>query len=624
MLFFLFGFALKVRTRGSKGDSAERETKRALHQQIVADVEAGHSGTALKTWHTIKSSTPVAVVTLKIVVQALLETDASSVVKEMVEYFRTHREALKDAKNVTAVLDALASAGRVRLMDEFVRELKQKLCFHPNNQIYEVLVGGHASAGDERRVSELCAEMTRNRQKLTARGYSLIIKGFLKAGVVDAALRQTQEMCSRGFVVPPLTVAQLFRTACQKGRGAEIFEATMASKGVQLTQDAIVVLLEDGLKRDDLTFSLRVVKVAREGNVQFAFAAYDSLLKLCASHADANAIDFFRAMQKDGLRVSEGLCVGLLARCAESKFLRFAEEIVGLLRSRDGMTLACYSALMKVYAYCGMYDKACDLYPSIKEKGLEPDSMMYGCLMKYSVECGRTELSKELFEKSQSVQNYMSLIKAAGKDKDVDQAFAVLEKLQSSSVVVDVAVYNCVLDACVSTGDLKRARALIADMQKMSTIDLITYNTLLKGYCAKNDVRGAKGVLTEMTRAGFTPNDISYNCLINAAVSSGDVDEAWNTIDMMERSGVAIDHFTVAIMLKGMKKVEDRKYVGRALDLLDRSGVDVCSNEVLLNMVLETCTAHRHIKRLEITIANVIKANVRLSVHTYGDRKSVV
>merc|ERR1719217_275744 len=86
----------------------------------------------------------------------------------------------------------------------------------------------------------------------------------------------------------------------------------------------------------------------------------------------------------------------------------------------------------------------------------------------------------------------------------------------------------------------------------------------------------------------------------------------------MERSGVAIDHFTVAIMLKGMKKVEDRKYVGRALDLLDRSGVDVCSNEVLLNMVLETCTAHRHIKRLEITIANVIKANVRLSVHTYG------
>merc|ERR1719456_627875 len=135
------------------------------------------------------------------------------------------------------------------------------------------------------------------------------------------------------------------------------------------------------------------------------------------------------------------------------------------------MSIAVYSALMKVYAYCNMYDKACDLYAQIRAVGLEPDSMMYGCLMKFSVECGRTELSRELFDAAPSldIQNYMSLIKAAGRDKDIDRAFAVLQKLRDSGAKADIAAYNCLLDVCVSVGDMKRARALMEEMKHTVT-----------------------------------------------------------------------------------------------------------------------------------------------------------
>merc|ERR1719183_1720090 len=150
----------------------------------------------------------------------------------------------------------------------------------------------------------------------------------------------------------------------------------------------------------------------------------------------------------------------------------------------------------------------------------------------------------------------MSLIRAAGRDKDVDRAFAVLEKLKASGVSPDIPVYNCVLDACVSSGDLRRARTLVGEMQKITTLDIITYNTLLKGYCSRGDVRGAKELFLEMEKAGLAPNDVSYNCLINAAVSSGNFKEAWTTIDMMERSGVAVDHYTISIMMKSLKKIK--------------------------------------------------------------------
>jgi len=71
-------------------------------------------------------------------------------------------------------------------------------------------------------------------------------------------------------------------------------------------------------------------------------------------------------------------------------------------------------------------------------------------------------------------------------------------------------------------------------------------------------------------------------------------------------------------MMKALKRIKDPKDVGRALELLDRSGVDVCSDEVLLNTVLETCTRHRQLHRLESIVAAFTNSNLRPSVHTYG------
>lgn len=623
LLFFMLGFALFPRRKAKDGKAKKGNGQmELLHKKIDTDVATGLYGNAVNAWHSAKALGPAPAETLKSVVLALVEEAPATLVEEIISHFDTHSQALNEArvqnKCVTAVLDVVARAGRADLLDILAKDFKVKLKIRPNSQTYEVLLGGHASAGNDARVLEICAEIHANRQKLTARGFSLTIKGFLKNSMIDAALRQIQEMHQQGFFVPTFAVAQLFRTACQSGRCTEIFET--AAKTLQLPQDAIVTLLEDCHKASNVELALRVEKVARDQKTSLTVSAYDALLKVCVHHAHNHALQVFKDMQKEGHHVSEGLCVGLLARCAESKFLRFAEEVSDFARGRDGMSIAVYSALMKVYAYCGMYDKACDLYTQIVASGLTPDNMMYGCLMKFAVECGRTDLSRELFEKAPhlDIQNYMSLIRAAGRDKDIDRAFAMLEKLKESKVNVDIAAYNCVLDACVSAGDLKRARTLMAEMQSISNLDIITYNTLLKGYCSRGDLKGAKEVFLEMERAGLPPNDISYNCVINSAVSSGNFQEAWNMISMMERNGVQVDQFTISIMMKALKRVNHAKDVQRTLDLLDRTKISVCSDEVLLNTVLETCTRHRLSDRLEKIIASFRASRLRPSVHTYG------
>lgn len=591
-----------------------------VRKTIETEAAAGNSAALIKAWRAGRASGPTPLELFKSVMQALADTEPDAAAEEAVRHMAAHGTVLTNARTAVALLDVVARAGRDKVMVDLWTAFQSTLHISPTFQMYEVLLGGFAAVGDEQRVLETVAELRAGRLKLTARGFSLMIKGFLKNGMVDAVMRQLLDMKQEGFHVPPFAVTQFFRISCDARRLPEVFDAVEAS--VTLTSEAVALLLEDCCKRGDFNFARRLERISREAKLPLLYSAYDALLKLHTVQGDLRALELFQEMQNAGVRISEGLCVGLLARCAEVKFLRFAEEIVRFTRARGVMTIALYSALMKVYAYCGLYDKACNLYDQIREDGLEPDALMYGCLMKFSVECGRTKLSQELSEKAPSldIQSYMSLIRAAGRDKDIDRAFEVLNKLRGSGVAVDVAAYNCVLDVCVSAGDMKRARSLIKEMQDIDTLDVITYNTLMKGYCAAGDLSSARDVLTEMKQAGHVPNDVSYNCIVNAAVSSanGNFREAWETIELMERNGVAVDHYTISIMMKAMKRVKNPKDVAKVLSLMDRSGINVCSDEILLNTVLETCIRHREHRRLEGVLATYATCSLRPSVHTYG------
>lgn len=631
LVFFALGFLFLrfdslLRSAPPKQKGVVDDTQSKLRKKIEADISIGHNHSAVEAWRAVRSQGPTQVETLKIVVHALASSQPDAL-HEVVDHMAAHPTILSCPRVATAVLDIVARTGHVRTMEELSQIFRQKMRIDPTPQTYEVLLGGYASVGDEKRVQELCDEIRAANQKLTARGYSLTIKGFLKNSMGDAALQHVVAMRQAGFYVPPFAVTQLFRVACDTGRTVEIFGRASANgvfetskANAALPAEAVAVLLDDCCKRNDLELASRVQALASEAGTPLLTGSFDSLLKTYVVAGDARAITLFKDMQRSGARISEGLCVGLLARAADSKFLRFAEEVVTFVRGRDGMSIVVYSALMKVYAYSGLYDKACDLYDQIKADGLEPDSMMYGCLMKFAAECGRTELSRTLSERSPTldVQNYMSLIRAAGRDKDVERAFSVLQRLRDTGVAIDLPAYNCVLDVCVCVGDMKRAKKLIEQMKETCHIDIITHNTLLKGYCNARDISGAKAWLQEMERSGNPPNDVSYNCLINAAISTGRFDDAWETVTMMQQNNVPVDHYTISIMMKSLKKARNPKQVMKTLELLDTSGLDVCSDEILLNTVVETCIWHKQYPRLEQVLKSFHASGLRPSVPTYG------
>lgn len=631
--FFIGGWFIVSRSNGNgkKGPRKNPSNKKAKPQGTVSSdklseiineaFSEGRKEDVVKIWRRTQTELPTAPELLRMVVWVMAAECPNSLVKDITQHLELHRAELCNVKSAAAAMDALSTVGRPDLMQEMHKALRNNLKISPNYQVYEALLCGYAAAGDVAKVRGLTSELHGMRQKLTARGHALIIKGFLQNSLLDPALDQAKAMRAQGFYVPPFALAQLFRVASQAKRCPEIFDCLQEAE-VALTAEALEALLEDCAKRADAKLTARVEALLRAGygEKQLSHSSYGALLKAKVALADVRALDMLDQVQKLDIRFSDAYYVSLMARCAEPKFLRFAEELARVLRARGGMVVSTYSALMKVYAFCGLYGKACDLYDEILQSGLVPDQVTTTCLMRFAVEAGRHDLLEKLSEKEpQCLQGYMLRIRAAGRAKNVDGAFAILDKMKSAGLEVDGLACNCVLDACVCAGDLKRARSLMSEMKASGKLDTISFNTMLKGYCSHGDLKGSQELFAEMQRYGLKPDEITYNCMINAAVSSGHLRLAWDMAGAMEKAGVPMDRFTVSILLKAVKGHCAPSDVKSAMALLDQVGMDLCTTDgVLFNVAIETCVKHRELRRLQKLVSAWEKSSLQPSTYTYA------
>lgn len=613
----------RTSTRGSPPRSTGKRVvglATARRSETISEAcTEGRKDDAIRIWR--KVTAPTDPEALRMVAWTMADKSPDSLVEEVARHLAAHRRELCNVKSAVAVLEGLASAGRPDLMRDVCQRFRGDLKIPLNYQVYEALLGAHAAAGDVDRVAELISEVRSIGQKLTARGHALVVKGFLQLSLLDEAIAQAKAMRAQGFYVPPFALGQLFKVASKAGRCPEIF-AQMQDADVVLPSEALEVLLEDSAKRGDgeLAAKLEVLLRAAAEGKPLPQSSYGALLRAKVAVAHVGALDLFQEVQREEICFGDAYYVSLMALCAEPKFLRFAEELARVLRARSGMLVSTYGALMKVYARCGLFGKACDLYPEILEVGLEPDSVIIVCLMRFAVEAGRNDLLAKLSAKEpHSLQGYMLRIRAAGREKDVEGAFAVLEQMKSAGLAVDALACNCVLDACVNAGDLQRARGLMAEMKKSSLLDTVSFNTMLKGYCSRGDVKASQELFAQLQREGLKPDEVTYNCMINAAVSSGHLRLAWDLARAMEQAGVPMDRFTISILLKAVKGNCAQSDVRNAMALLDRVGLDVCTSDgVLLNVALETCVKHRELRRLQALVSAWERSSLQPSTYTYA------
>merc|ERR1719453_292857 len=254
----------------------------------------------------------------------------------------------------------------------------------------------------------------------------------------------------------------------------------------------------------------------------------------------------------------------------------------------------------------------------MEKANLELDTVAYGCLIKAAVESGRLELARKLFTVSGNpdLMNYMSLIRAAGREKNPRKALELLRELEESPLEVDTTAYNCVLDVCTACGDRSAVDELFERMKGKERVDVISYNTRLKGLTSSGAWAQVEVVLEEMRGRNLKPNAVTYNSLINSAISKSDLAMAWRFLEDMEAQGVSMDAYTCSIMMKGLKHSQRKDDVDKILALMDRA--KVVPDEVLVNTMLDACVRLRDPQRLSRALDQFKASGVVPSMHAHA------
>lgn len=266
------------------------------------------------------------------------------------------RDMQRRGLTVPPALESIATAGAAQSMEELMSSMERRLGLAPTPPLREILISGHAMAGDVAKVDSIMAQIRAEGRTVTLRSYALAIKGYLKNQMLDAALEQVRELKRQGLLVPQFAVEELCNEASRCG-GVERVLQLLQEEGIKLSLDALETLSCHCEEHRDVALAHRVEAVARTLKAPFSIMTYGALLRLYSSAGDSGALVLFTDMQKSGIPIGSALCITLLERCADARFFRLVEEIVAhASRQSGGMAVAVRRSALSAYAACGAND----------------------------------------------------------------------------------------------------------------------------------------------------------------------------------------------------------------------------------------------------------------------------
>jgi pentatricopeptide repeat protein len=187
---------------------------------MASDFAAGNFEAVLTAWPELQN---VTVDSLKLVVRSLLELRKQAELQETLQTILELNCALHGAWTMNGVL-AIVSPKSITLGMQ-VFDIFAGIGVSANEATFESVLGGLKDASSER-IAEVTSHMKIN---MTARTYSLLVKGALRSKRIDRALEFVTAMHKAGHSIPPSCLGLIFRSAGELGCVKQIMETLPAA-----------------------------------------------------------------------------------------------------------------------------------------------------------------------------------------------------------------------------------------------------------------------------------------------------------------------------------------------------------------------------------------------------------
>lgn len=360
--------------------------------------------------------------------------------------------------------------------------------------------------------------------KLVARDvvtYNTILKGEAQAGCWEEVRVLLSQMASANVAANHVTFNTLLHACVAQKASPWPFVAAMEKNGLQ--PDAITV-----------TTLLRTVSgPADVANLRRCLAFIDSV-----ATADADMFDMLfdacaRARSRDHLITA--------LKAASRTGVRTTRGTIALLRIADTVAEA-WSVWEHLDSTSATEAEYAQMITSLTA---------HGALLEARELCATARANGRALVPSAAV----ALIKALCQQKDVANAWIVLEDLRAciraSGSVLQLTLFNALLDAWSRVGDMGRAEELWGLAGELGVEpDLISFSSLVKGYCVTGDLERALAIFGQLRRRGLRPDAILFHSILDGCANRQMEELAEQIYNDMIRDGHKPTNITLSILVK--------------------------------------------------------------------------
>ncbi|KAI5080022.1 hypothetical protein GOP47_0005501 [Adiantum capillus-veneris] len=310
------------------------------------------------------------------------------------------------------------------------------------------------------------------------------------------------------------------------------------------------------------------------------------------------------------------IAIRLLNWIRKYRFKVYYDELFGIIinglgrsnRFSDALAVAdqlevkgphIYNALLGACWINHEYSHLLDILQNMKKDGLKVDIGNYvfaiQACMKQRVKSHVTvalyeSILKDLIPIDERLYNdVLYAIASAG---DVKQSMRVLRDMRSAGFVPNLAAYNAVIFALGQTGRMDEVETILEEMRSCGrTPKIRTYNNIIRGYTRKGQLDQAEEVLKLLGGVDVEPDERTYCLMIDACTKAGKLDRAWALFQSMRLAGLEPGAFIHGRLMTAFKKGGQWQGAIKTLRKMQQRGVPL--NRHVYNITIDSFGKHR-------------------------------
>lgn len=391
---------------------------------------------------------------------------------------------------------------------------EMKACgLKPNHVTCSILLKGISRSSRPGDVERALALVESKEEPIDEVLLSSVCEACVRCGRMD--LLQKQLQCQRGHGAVQIKGAHTFGSIIRAygclGDTAQVWDTWRDMKRRLILPTAITLgcMVEALASNGDPEAGYELIR-EQMGDAQMRplvnAVIYCSVLKGFSHKRRFDRVWFvYKEMKSEKLQFSIVTYNTLIDACSRSHDMDRIPALLAEMTSESiEPNIITYSTVIKGYCQENSVDKALKLLDDMqKNKQLCPDEVTYNTLLDGCARYGMWEKGMFLLEEMQSAGVHPSnftlsvLVKLANRSRRPLEAFKLCEDLCAKyHIHLNVHVYNNLMHACTSHGDLSKAFNVLESMlQDKVRPDARTYLVLLRGAVGAKSAEDAAGLL---------------------------------------------------------------------------------------------------------------------------------